>query len=146
PGNLRREPGDVLGLFGEETFGHEQGKGRVFVAGRLESRVEAIAHVLPEGKPIWPHDLKAVDLPVVRELGLQDDFGVPARQVLALWRDLADKGLVHSWCPVPPRRVATIPRARNMHGGGSRGSPSKRLPDGASPADPRYSGRLDADW
>ena len=109
PGDLRREPLDVLGLAHQQALGNEQRKVRVDVAGRLEPAVERLLDQLPDGVAVRPDHHAALDGRVVGQLRAPDDVEVPAREVLRLRRDLGDERLGFFCRPCLVRRSVLPP-------------------------------------
>ena len=164
PGDLRREPFDVLLLLHQEARRNEQRKVGVDVAGRLEPLVERLLDQLPDRIAVRTDRHAALDRRVIGELRAPDDVEIPLREVLRLRRDLRDLSrVVLALAPSPPftcsrhalpirqcarsdSAVAAFPRrgvssvyrraAGNRSGNGRRGSPRGAAPRARSAGPP----------
>ena len=120
PGDLRREPFDVLGLAFQKAAGDEEREVGVDVARRLDAVVQQANHMLPKRVAIGADHHAAAHRRLVGQLGLVDQVEIPAREVVALGQVLdvarlirraASRFSFHRSCLMLPTGISAPRRA-----------------------------------
>ena len=91
PGDLGREPLDVLGLAHQQRLRNQQREIGVLVAGRLEARVELGLEPLPQPVPVGTQDEASAHGRLRDQLRSITDGLVPLRQIGGFGRDFTDE-------------------------------------------------------
>ena len=84
----------MLGLLEQKAFGNEHRHGHVLVSRGLETAVQFGLHALPEGVAVGLDDHAAAHGRVIDQVGLENNVGVPLREILAAGRDVRHKFLL----------------------------------------------------
>src|SRR5436190_9163184 len=86
-GDLRRETFDVLCFLLQKALRYEQREVRVAGAGLLDSTIELVAQVFPDGEAVGAKNNTSTHRRIVGEFGANNQVVVPASKILAARRE-----------------------------------------------------------
>src|SRR5271170_6628859 len=86
-GDFGREALDVLRLLLQEALRDEERKVGITRAGLFNPAIEFVAQFLPDGEAVRPKNDTSAYRRIIRQLGADDYFVVPCREILAPGRD-----------------------------------------------------------